>query len=38
MGENLEPDLDLGVFRAFLQYQKSEKNAASEYKNHWETI
>ena len=38
MGENLEPDLDLGVFRAFLQYQKSEKNAANKYKNHWETI
>ena len=28
MGEGLNPDLNLGVFRAFLQYQKNEKERA----------
>ena len=37
MGENLDPDLDLGVFKAFLQYQKNEKNTAKSYKEYWES-
>ena len=38
MGEDLEPDLGLGVFRAFLQYQKSEQNAANDYKEYRKSI
>ena len=34
MGENSDPDLNLGVFKAFLDYQKNEKNAAKQYKAH----
>jgi hypothetical protein len=37
MGEDLDPDLDLGVFKAFLQYQKNEKNTAKSYKEYWES-
>ncbi|MDC0576702.1 NADH:flavin oxidoreductase/NADH oxidase family protein [Gammaproteobacteria bacterium] len=38
MGEGLDPDLDLGVFKAFLQYQKSEKNAAMQYKEYRDSV
>ena len=38
MGEGLDPDLDLGVFRAFMQYQKSEKNAAMQYKEYRDSV
>ncbi len=38
MGEGLEPDTNLGVFRAFLQYQKNEKNAAEQYKNYRDNL
>ena len=31
MGEGREPDLDLGVFKAFTGYQSSEKKAAAAY-------
>ena len=36
MGEDLDPDLNLGVFKAFRDYQKNEKNAAKQYKAHLE--
>lgn len=35
MGEGREPDLDLGVFKAFTGYQASEKKAADAYNAHW---
>lgn len=35
MGEGRDPDLNLGVFKAFLRYQKSEKQAAEAYNAHW---
>jgi len=35
MGEGQEPDLDLGVFKAFTSYQASEKKAAEVYNAHW---
>lgn len=35
MGEGREPDLDLGVFKAFTGYQASEKKAAEAYNAHW---
>ncbi len=35
MGEDLDPSLDLGVFKAFLQYQRNEKEAAKRYKEYW---
>ncbi|MCH1542288.1 MAG: NADH:flavin oxidoreductase/NADH oxidase family protein [Alphaproteobacteria bacterium] len=35
MGEGREPDLDLGVFKAFTGYQSSEKKAAAAYNAHW---
>ncbi|MDB3880919.1 NADH:flavin oxidoreductase, partial [Gammaproteobacteria bacterium] len=38
MGEGLDPDLDLGVFKAFMQYQKSEKNAAMQYKEYRDSV
>ena len=38
MGEGLEPDTDLGVFRAFLKYQKNEQNAAEQYKNYQDNL
>lgn len=37
MGEGLNPDLNLGVFRAFLQYQKNEKEAAHGYHEYWQS-
>ena len=37
MGEGLNPDLNLGVFRAFLQYQKNEKEAAQGYHEYWQS-
>ena len=37
MGEGLNPDLNLGVFRAFLQYQKNEKEAAKGYHEYWQS-
>jgi len=35
MGEDLDPRLDLGVFKAFLQYQRNEKEAAKRYQEYW---
>ena len=35
MGEGREPDLDLGVFKAFTGYQSSEKKAAAVYNAYW---
>ena len=35
MGEDLDPSLDLGVFKAFLQYQRNEKEAAKRYQEYW---
>ena len=35
MGEDLDPNLDLGVFKAFLQYQRNEKEAAKRYQEYW---
>lgn len=35
MGEGREPDLDLGVFKAFTGYQASEKKAAAAYNDYW---
>ncbi len=35
MGEGRDPDLNLGVFKAFLRYQGSEKRAAEAYNKHW---
>ena len=35
MGEDLDPSLDLGVFKAFLKYQRNEKEAAKRYKEYW---
>lgn len=35
MGKGRDPDLDLGVFRAFLRYQTFEKRAAQAYNAHW---
>jgi 2,4-dienoyl-CoA reductase-like NADH-dependent reductase (Old Yellow Enzyme family) len=35
MAEGREPDLDLGVFKAFTGYQASEKKAAAAYNAHW---
>jgi hypothetical protein len=37
MGEDLDPDLNLGVLKAFFQYQKNEKNTAISYREHWES-
>ena len=37
MGEDLDPNLDLGVFKAFLQYQRNEKDAAKRYKEYWKS-
>ena len=37
MGEDLDPDLNLGVLKAFFQYQKNEKNTATKYKEYWES-
>ncbi len=37
MGEGLNPDLNLGVFRAFLKYQKNEKEAAQGYHEYWQS-
>lgn len=38
MGNNLDPDLSLGVFQSFLKYQKNEKEAASLYKKYRDSI
>ena len=38
MGEDSDPDLNLGVFKAFRDYQKNEKNAAKQYKAHLQSI
>jgi len=38
MGENLDPDLNMGVFKAFLKYQKNEKDAAEKYRKYWESL
>ena len=38
MGNNLDPDLSMGVFQSFLKYQKNEKNAALLYKKYRESI
>ncbi len=35
MGEGREPDLRLGVFKAFLRYQKNEANTAKAYNAYW---
>ena len=35
MGEDLDPNLNLGVFKAFLQYQRNEKDAAKRYQEYW---
>ncbi len=35
MGEGRDPDLELGVFKAFTGYQASEKKAAEKYTAHW---
>ena len=35
MGEDLDPNLDLGVFKAFLQYQRNERDAAKRYQEYW---
>ena len=37
MGEDLDPNLDLGVFKAFLQYQRNEKEAAKRYQEYWKS-
>ena len=37
MGEDLDPDLNLGVLKAFFRYQKNEKNTAIKYKEYWES-
>ena len=37
MGEDLDPSLDLGVFKAFLQYQRNEKEAAKRYQEYWKS-
>jgi 2,4-dienoyl-CoA reductase-like NADH-dependent reductase (Old Yellow Enzyme family) len=37
MGEDLDPNLDLGVFKAFLQYQRNEKDAANRYQEYWKS-
>ena len=37
MGEDLDPSLDLGVFKAFLQYQRNEKDAAKRYQEYWKS-
>ena len=38
MGEDLDPSLDLGVFKAFLQYQRNEKDAAKRYQEYWKSF
>ena len=38
MGEDSDPDLNLGIFKAFRDYQKNEKNAAKHYKAHLQSI
>ena len=38
MGEDSDPDLNLGIFKAFRDYQKNEKNAAKQYKAHLQSI
>ena len=38
MGEDLDPNLDLGVFKAFLQYQRNEKDAAKRYQEYWKSF
>jgi 2,4-dienoyl-CoA reductase-like NADH-dependent reductase (Old Yellow Enzyme family) len=35
IGEGREPNPKLGVFKAFLSYQSSEKRAAAAYNKHW---
>ncbi len=35
MGAGQDPDLSMGVFKAFRQYQASEKKAAERYQAHW---
>ena len=37
MGEDLDPSLDLGVFKAFLQYQRNETEAAKRYQEYWKS-
>ena len=37
MGDDLDPNLDLGVFKAFLQYQRNEKDAANRYQEYWKS-
>ena len=37
MGEDLDPNLDLGVFKAFLQYQRNETEAAKRYQEYWKS-
>ena len=38
MGEDLDPNLNLGVFKAFLQYQRNEKDAAKRYHEYWKSF
>ena len=38
MGEDLDPSLDLGVFKAFLQYQRNETEAAKRYQEYWKSF
>jgi hypothetical protein len=36
MGRGEEPDLNLGVFKAFTSYQSEEKKAAAAYNAYWQ--
>ena len=38
MGEDLDSNLNLGVFKAFLQYQRNEKDAAKRYQEYWKSF
>ena len=38
MGKDLDPNLNLGVFKAFLQYQRNEKDAAKRYQEYWKSF
>ena len=38
MGEDLDPNLNLGVFKAFLKYQRNEKDAAKRYQEYWKSF
>ena len=38
MGHGRDPDLDLGVFKAFTRYQANEKKAAAAYNAYWNGV